>query len=116
MVGARCTVVAHCTFSIGEFEEPLIIRFIFTRDNINLLLKSSWASLETISHLDSIATNIPPEHIHDRHLSHSIKETLNTKGQVDHSLNCSSLHATLILHSEYSGNLKLEVVGSNIHV
>ena len=51
----------------------------------------------------------------DRYLSHSIKETLNTKGQVDQSLNCSSLHATLILHSEYSGNLKLEVVRSNIH-
>ena len=58
MVGARCTVVAHCTFSIGEFEEPLIIRFTFTRDSINLLSKSSWASLKTSSHLDWIAPKI----------------------------------------------------------
>ena len=59
--------------------------------------------------------HVSPEHIHDRYLSQSVKETLNTRGQVDQSLICSSLHATLILHSEYSGNLKLEVVRSNIH-
>ena len=49
---------AQCTFSFGEFEEPVIIRFTFTRDNINLPLRSSWASLKASSHLDWIAPNI----------------------------------------------------------